>query len=410
MTLTVFCSSNLFAQVDSPFLSDELLNSSIVVKEKSIIYLPNPYNILEINSALDNKLNTNLIANLDNAKQIKIKKQIQLPLIGFIRRGKEFKYSMYIVEYNGKRCLVSSEDVLDNSLLEKKNQSMQKYYECLLDSLSIKQAEYDSLLAYKKREIETALIKNQEERNQTDSLVAALYHDKVSERLEPLQKDFSIWYEQLPASSKKAAKVLTIQRSALYPPNSVGGCDYRLRFTNMSTKTIKYLYWYGNVYNAVNDKVACTVRRTYNFTGQCTGPINAHQIDDGDWETVIYNWSAKEMRLTKVTVIYMDGSSSSISGSDIINISNAPECFLSESNLETLHKDAVSEIENAFKNNEAIWTDRKKYIDYDGNLGKTIAKRETHDYLHDLSQLRFDIQKITRKINFFESQNNLSVN
>lgn len=404
------CSVHLSAQVDAPYITDDFTGKSIEVKEKSVIYLPNPFQVLEINSAIDNKLYVNLIADLDTAKPIKIKKQTQLPLIGFIRNAKVFNYDMYIVEYNGKRCFVLPDDVLDNSLLKKKNRLMHEYYACLLDSLSNKKADYDSLAEFKKQEIESVLSRTLEEKtNLTDSLVDALYQTKLAEKLEPIQNTYKKWLEQLPLSSKKAAAHLTIQRSELYPPNSAGGCDYRLRFTNMSSKTIKYLYWYGNVYNAVNDKVPCTVRNTYSFSGKCTGPIKEHDIDDGGWDSIIYNWSAKEMRLTKITIVYMDGSSISISGSDIINICNAPECFLSESNMSSLYRSAESDVEKTFQNTESIWKDRKKYIDHIGSLGNSFAKAETKQYLNDLVHMHSDLQKLERKIKSFELQNNLSV-
>ena len=406
--LVISCSLQLYAQVDAPFLLSDQIGSSIIVKEKSVIYQPNPYHILEINSEIDNKLNTNLIANLDNAKSIKIKQQTQFPLVGFIRSAREFKYDMYIVDYNGKYCLVSRDDVLDNALLDNKNQCMHVYYKRLLDSLSAKEAEYNSLVELKKQEIELELSKINNDRVLADSLVDSIYEAKLTERLDLLQKDYSAWYELLPTSSKKAASILTIQKSQLYSPNSVGGCDYRLRYTNMSAKTIKYLNWYGNVYNAVDDKVSCSVRKTYNFSGRCTGPIKGHQIDDGGWEAIIYNWSAKELRLTKITIIYMDGSSTTIAGTDIVNICNAPECYLSESDMNSLRREAESEVEKEFHNNENIWKDRKKYIEMGGKVYDSTRK-ETRSYLSDINHLRYEIQELTRKISVFELQNNISV-
>ena len=113
---------------------------------------------------------------------------------------------------------------------------------------------------------------------------------------------------------------LTVQQDSFYraveityaylrDPNSVGGCDAVVVYSNLSDKTIKYFIWRGYALNAVGDKVMCTVRDTYYFAGKDTGPYEPGEtLCGGKWGAMIYNSSARKLVIYEISIEYMDGS------------------------------------------------------------------------------------------------------
>lgn len=89
--------------------------------------------------------------------------------------------------------------------------------------------------------------------------------------------------------------------------NSVGGRDMFIRFYNVSKKTIKYIRFECQYYNAVDDVVYCEIRNNRTFTGKVTGPIKYWEYYSATWDCPIYNWSAKKMDIIGITIDYMDG-------------------------------------------------------------------------------------------------------
>lgn len=103
-------------------------------------------------------------------------------------------------------------------------------------------------------------------------------------------------------------------------PNSAGGVDVYINFTNTSDKTIKYAYFTVEPYNAVGDIVESEVgNRT---TAICTdtgpyGPGEGHYGTSWYWDCIWYNSTIVRIKLTKIRIEYTDGTQTSISGDDI---------------------------------------------------------------------------------------------
>jgi len=93
--------------------------------------------------------------------------------------------------------------------------------------------------------------------------------------------------------------------------NSADGVDFMISGQYLKTdKTIKYLYFTVVPYNAVGDRVQCNLRGNSEFTGKITGPIKAsYDNQEWYWETAWYNSTVVCLKLVKVEVEYMDGSS-----------------------------------------------------------------------------------------------------
>jgi len=73
--------------------------------------------------------------------------------------------------------------------------------------------------------------------------------------------------------------------------NSVGGVDMSIYWGNLSPKTIKYITFTVEPYNAVGDVVACEITRRTRANLKLTGPINTFSFADRKTEVFYYNFS-----------------------------------------------------------------------------------------------------------------------
>ena len=110
-------------------------------------------------------------------------------------------------------------------------------------------------------------------------------------------------------------------------PDRFGGCDVTIEYLNKSPKSIKYLRWGGCVYNAVGDIVSCEVSDKNHFRGRDTGPVRSNEFGVGKWECIIYNYSAKNIKINEIRIDYMDGSFIIIPKEAIQPLLNAPKSF-----------------------------------------------------------------------------------
>lgn len=100
--------------------------------------------------------------------------------------------------------------------------------------------------------------------------------------------------------------------------DSADGVDMSIAWENTSSKTIKYIYFTVEAYNAVDDKVYCEIRDYNVFIGSVTGPLEPgyttliyDSYDDeysvgGCWEDCYYNSTIRYFDLTNIRIIYMD--------------------------------------------------------------------------------------------------------
>ena len=116
--------------------------------------------------------------------------------------------------------------------------------------------------------------------------------------------------QEILEKSKKQAEIKAsyIKFTAAYlgKPNSAGGCDAYFRFKNTSDYTIKYLYIQCVIYNAVGDIISDELGRD-GISLKYTGPLKPGRSDSGNWECIIYNYSAKRLVVTSLDIEYMNG-------------------------------------------------------------------------------------------------------
>ena len=93
----------------------------------------------------------------------------------------------------------------------------------------------------------------------------------------------------------------------LSSPNSVGGCDLDLKFKNISGKTMKYINFDFDFINAVGEAVPCEIWgwRCYK---EVTGPMYTNTEYEVHWDAIVYNRTAKSVKIRYIYIEFMDGS------------------------------------------------------------------------------------------------------
>ena len=116
-------------------------------------------------------------------------------------------------------------------------------------------------------------------------------------------------------TTEEVLKIIKISYMNTSTPNSAGGVDLYIKWINKSSKTIKYIYFYAEAYNAVNDPVKCEIRRESVVNCSATGPYKSGEGSFNDslngthWENVWYNNSITSAKLKQIKIEYMDGTS-----------------------------------------------------------------------------------------------------
>ena len=102
--------------------------------------------------------------------------------------------------------------------------------------------------------------------------------------------------------------------------NSVQGIEPRFTYFNSTKKTIKYVDFYFSVYNPVGDK--CYLKYDHSYIGHVRGVGPVEPFDSGtwDWENATHYTSgdASEMRIVKLIITYMNGTTKTLLGNSII--------------------------------------------------------------------------------------------
>lgn len=407
------------AQYDEFYKADN--NTYVTTKPNVELYeiTPDKYGLL-INtpSNLPSKRN---IVNINNCKTKKIKKPLQLRVLSYTNTRKQQNFNAYIVEYKEKYWLLYDCDVQDNSSLNNINTKIEEKREelstrrhianCRLDSLN---HHIDSLVQYYKQEFTDSL--NYYNKLKTrlpyirDSLVIVA---QIQEQIK-LDRVYNEWYKKQPASTQKAAETIAIIATELDSPNSAGGCDYYFYYVNKSNKIIKYLYWTGTAYNAVNDPVYCEIRRISTFRGKDTGPIAPGEDGGGCWDCVIYNYTADTLKLSQINIIYMDGSSINIAASDIRRLKSAPSTDVTISKYDVL-KNVMSDaacLQHINKWQSRINKLNKDYFNtklYDDHAYDNVWLRLI-SIKSEISNVKYEVKNIQSEIDSFEKFINFESN
>lgn len=101
--------------------------------------------------------------------------------------------------------------------------------------------------------------------------------------------------------------------------NSVGGVSVSHMYFNASGKEMKYITFTYVPYNSVKDMVTCTVSKKSKASGRLTGPIEPKYYGVIEWDNLWYNPTVSHVLVDEVYIEYMDGTSETIDGKDILD-------------------------------------------------------------------------------------------
>ena len=121
-------------------------------------------------------------------------------------------------------------------------------------------------------------------------------------------------------TKEEVQNIIKIRMVRVDQINSVGGVDMDIGWENTSNKTIKYIYFHVDPYNAVGDKVTCEIGDHSRYIGKSTGPFDPgyksyYEFTSGEymvgsiWECCWYNNTVKTIELVEIRIDYTDGSS-----------------------------------------------------------------------------------------------------
>lgn len=121
------------------------------------------------------------------------------------------------------------------------------------------------------------------------------------------------------AALKKSAPVGFIQTWGWHL-NSADGIEPYFKFFNTSNKTIKYLDFYFSVYNAVGDRCFLRYNKSYIGNVRGVGPVEQFELGSWSWDRATHYTSAdaSEMRILKLVITYMDGTTKTIPQNSIV--------------------------------------------------------------------------------------------
>ena len=324
------------AQYDSYYKPDNGL--TVTTKPNAELYpLPEAYHAA-VASGEAFSYGVRDVVKLGDDKPKVVRKPQTLNVMRYTNIAKKESFDAYIVEYKEKLWVLSEEHVTQNDALVARSTKLANYGDDLKQRYQAKHdrvVELNGQNASTKRELDSLIDKfsatcrdsieyYRELKLRLPHLRDSLIAQARAQEQARVDEEYNKWYNSLPASTRAALGAIEITYSGLDTPNSVGGCDYTLAYVNKSPKTIKYLYWTGDVYNAVDDIVPCDISGYEDIKGKDTGPVYEGQESGGTWECVIYNYTARYVVLTKIQIIYMDGSTLSFTGDDLYRMKSEP--------------------------------------------------------------------------------------
>lgn len=350
----------------------------------------------------------------DTYKTKLLKKPQTLLVRGYANRNRQMEYDTYVVEYKDKLYFLPSHYVENNHLLESLNGDMGREYESMTTRYGEAKCELDSLVGHYTKVCEEQCDYYRKLNESLPAIIDSVKNQAKIDYRNLEQLEYDRWYNSLPQSTKRAAQRLSITEARLCSPNTAGGCDYVFTYINNSSKSIKYLYWEGDFYNAVDDLVFCDIRDYCTFRGKDTGPVAPNESGGGLWDCVIYNWSAEYVKLSEVTIIYMDGTSVNIGATDIKRLTTMPseaDFFLQYGSEYDAVKKAARPYEKELvesTGNIRLWEERLIYLQRGNYTYPFTYQNEEYQRVFDrISGLYNESRSLHSKIEKFERNNML---
>ena len=317
MKLCAYANTTVYLQSDKAFVR---------TKANTLLYKLSPNEISNILSSSNRR-----IIDVGNCQTLSMVKSVKAQIFAYSNTRRNFLFDSYIILYKGCYWCVQSDFVEDNVYLDSKNAELEKRRLQLQKALNVSTEKYTDMQSFYKKECcdSLALYKQRiSDGHKYNDSILGIAQRQVDELLQTEQNiinaQYTSWFNALPKSSQRVMRIIKINKYELSNPNSAGGCDVLFEYRNLSQKTIKYIYIDVATFNAVGDLVNCRIRETFLHNLVDTGPIKCN--DDGKclFKNIIYNYSARYIKLVGLKIVYVDGSEVKVSQSDLENILTEP--------------------------------------------------------------------------------------
>lgn len=127
--------------------------------------------------------------------------------------------------------------------------------------------------------------------------------------------------EAAKSEQERLRELIRVKRVYIYDRNSVGKVDISIDFVNNSDKVIKYLTFSVIPINAVGDAVKDHDMYDSEKSFRATGPFEKNEgLEKGQYWDGWYNSTIESLKLTKIKIEYMDGSTETIDSEDKIKM------------------------------------------------------------------------------------------
>ena len=424
--ILVFSTLGAFASTsDKTPTSDKIkwvtVNSQITTTPNAVAYKTNittgqAANYLKWQN--DDELKQRMIVSVTDYATKSIKKPATFNVLGYLNLKKQVQYDAYAIDIKGTVYILPAEYVENNAILEEAAEAIRVELQTLNKKLEKIENEYQSLQSTYSEISNEYKSKLEQYNSQKETLELQKDSAKMSllNEYEALEKKiFDEWYNPLPKSAKNAYdNIIEIDSECigLSEPGYAGCCDCYFYYTNKSKKTIKYLYWTGSFYNDVDDRVYCDFRGTNTYTGKEVGPIASGEDGGGDWECVIYDWEATNVKLDKISITYMDGSQVTVSAADIKLLMAYPDFEELYDKYGYSISDEIEDIEKSY--NQKIQSVERDIYEVDNilsnikNIDYLIKNINNNTYLSSLKRLKAlpgEIQALRQQIRCLEIYN-----
>ena len=157
--------------------------------------------------------------------------------------------------------------------------------------------------------------------SEEDIAAQELVAEVIEEREAKREEEEALVEERRKAREQELKNTIRVKRVWTSNPDSAGGVELYINFTNMSDKTIKYVTFGIKLYNAVDDVVQCKYDKTITGVYYCrdTGPYEKGEgLSGTSWHWGdFYNWDIDHAELVSVEIEYMDGTEIEIDGDDV---------------------------------------------------------------------------------------------
>lgn len=119
--------------------------------------------------------------------------------------------------------------------------------------------------------------------------------------------------KEVNAAARSAGLPILVDNIDVSRPDSAGGVDFMVRYTNLSDKPIKYIRTTGQAFNAVGDTVRGEISGSANVLSTYTGPLKPNASASDGSGNAWYNNSIRCARLIRIEITYMDNTTRTFS-------------------------------------------------------------------------------------------------